>query len=178
MPSLRPWCPNSCRERCGGPAFGTLATATALGITVGTPAGGHHNRLSIVAPGSFLVNIPVGIAAIYVCQRVMPNDTKSTSDKDRKEHNGFDLPGAFLSFASSLALIYGLSTGQEKGWLSPVIAGSFLSSSLGTFYTFIRHEKKNSSAASGSITLQKQGLHPMGTLPADSPTRFLQATTS
>lgn len=123
-----------------GPAFGTLATATALGITVGTPLGGIITGF-LSWHWIFLVNIPVGIAAIYVCQRVMPNDTKITSDKDRKEHNSFDLPGAFLSFASSLALIYGLSTGQEKGWLSPAIAGSFLLF-LGTLYTFIRHEKK------------------------------------
>ncbi len=127
-------------EKVRGPAFGTLATATALGITVGTPLGGIITGF-FSWHWIFLVNIPVGIAAILVCQRVMPNDTKHTKDPEKSDHNGFDILGASLSFASSLALIYGLSTGREKGWLSPLIAGSFLLF-LGTFYTFIRWEKK------------------------------------
>lgn len=125
-------------EKVRGPAFGSLATATALGITVGTPLGGIITGF-LSWHWIFLVNIPVGIAAIIVCQRVMPDDRPSAENGSEKK-NGFDLAGALLSFVSSLTLIYGLSEGKDNGWLSPVIIGSFLLFA-GTFYTFIRHEK-------------------------------------
>jgi EmrB/QacA subfamily drug resistance transporter len=122
-------------ENMRGPAFGTLATAAALGITVGTPLGGIITGLSSWH-WIFLINIPVGIVAMLVCRRVIPNEPKESRATGE---TGFDIPGAMLSFICSLSFIYGLSMGDQRGWTSPLIIGCFIAAAV-SLYGFIYWE--------------------------------------
>jgi len=100
-----------------GPAFGTLATAAALGITVGTPLGGIITGF-LSWHWIFLINIPVGILAIVVCQKAIPDDSR---DSLAAEGKGFDAQGAILSFICSMTMVFGISKGETYGWSSPLI---------------------------------------------------------
>lgn len=93
-----------------GPAFGVLATVAALGITVGTPLGGLLTSYASWR-WAFLINLPVGIAAMLVCRAAIPDDR---SDGDARPP--FDYPGALLSFLGIFLLIYALESGTEHGW--------------------------------------------------------------
>lgn len=118
-----------------GPAFGTLATAAALGITVGTPMGGIITGLSSWH-WIFLINIPVGIMAILVSQKTIPEESRESLATGER---GFDIPGGLLSFICSLSLIFGISRGQFYGWTSPLITGCFIAAAF-SLYGFIAWE--------------------------------------
>jgi EmrB/QacA subfamily drug resistance transporter len=124
-------------ENVRGTAFGTLATAAALGIMVGTPLGGIITGF-VSWHWIFLINIPAGIMAIIACRRIMPDDHVSVQEGHK---GGFDLNGAFLSFICSLSFIYGLNSGQENGWTSPLIILCFAISAV-SLSLFIFWEKK------------------------------------
>lgn len=124
-------------EKMRGPAFGTLATAAALGITVGTPLGGLITGY-FTWHWIFLINLPVGLIAIVVSYWILPREPAESLV--RKE-GAFDMPGALLSFVSSLAFIYAISMGDERGWVSPVII-SCLASSAVSLYLFVAWERR------------------------------------
>lgn len=113
-------------EKVRGTAFGTLATAAALGIMVGTPLGGIITGF-LSWHWIFLINVPAGIMAIICCKRIMPDDHMAGQEK---ETGRFDLKGAVLSFICSLSFIYGLNGGQEYGWTSLLIIVSFAISAV------------------------------------------------
>jgi EmrB/QacA subfamily drug resistance transporter len=112
--------PRHVPERIRGWAFGLLATAAALGLAVGAPAGGVITGY-LSWNWIFLINLPIGIPAILLARKVLPDDeVRSEGDAC----GPFDLPGALLSFAGVLLLILTLNRGRELGWVSPpVIAG-------------------------------------------------------
>lgn len=115
-----------------GPAFGTLATASALGITVGTPLGGVITGLSSWH-WIFLINIPVGIIAILLCRKTIPEESRQSLTTGER---GFDIAGGILSFICSLSLIFGISQGHVYGWTSPLITGCFIAAAC-SLYVFI-----------------------------------------
>lgn len=100
-----------------GTAFGTLATVAALGITLGTPLGGLLTGL-LSWHWAFLINIPIGIAAMMVCHKVLPDDQPLESVVKLPS---FDYAGSALSFTSLLSLIIFLSRLNSEGLRSPVI---------------------------------------------------------
>jgi EmrB/QacA subfamily drug resistance transporter len=104
-------------ERRRGPSYGTLATAAALGITLGTPLGGIITGLSSWH-WIFLINLPVGVAAMLVCHRVIPDDHP---DRSATAPARFDVTGALLVLVGSLGLMLVLSMGEHAGWRSPTI---------------------------------------------------------
>lgn len=105
-----------------GPAFGALATAAALGISVGTPLGGLITGL-LSWHWAFLVNIPIGIVAMIVCNRVLPADPAGA----KTPLPPFDYAGSALSAVALTALIYLFSKLNSLGLASPVIiATTFL----------------------------------------------------
>lgn len=103
-----------------GPAFGALATAAALGISVGTPLGGLITGL-LSWHWAFLINIPIGIAAMMVCKRVLPEDRKTTASASLPT---FDYTGAILSATVLISLIFSLSKINSMGLWSPVVLGA------------------------------------------------------
>ncbi len=109
-----------------GSAFGIAATGASLGLIVGAPLGGLITGL-ISWHWIFIINIPVGMAAIYVAWKVIPKHSKASGGiKEKKK--GFDVTGACLSFFGLLALTYALNRGQELGWESHFIMGLFAAS--------------------------------------------------
>jgi len=97
-----------------GASFGAISTASALGLSLGAPLGGlitTHFTWHFV----FLINIPVGILAVYMIKRHFPRD-----DTPAASHH-FDIPGVFLSFFGLASLLYCLNNGSEHGWTSRLI---------------------------------------------------------
>jgi EmrB/QacA subfamily drug resistance transporter len=120
-----------------GAAYGITSTTAALGITLGTPIGGLLTGL-LSWNWIFLINLPVGIIAIAIAMRVLPDDEPLRRTRIRGE---FDLPGALLSAAASLAFIYALNQTSDLGWVHPVVLGSLaLSIVLGAL--FIMRERR------------------------------------
>jgi len=107
-----------------GRALGLQGTMTYLGLTTGPFLGGWlASQFSWHTV--FFINIPIGLLAIWLSWRVIPNDLPS----ERKEK--FDLYGSFTFMAGLVLLLFALNRGQELGWLSPIILG------LLTFSVFI-----------------------------------------
>ena len=102
-----------------GPAFGALATAAALGISVGTPLGGLITGL-LSWHWAFLINIPIGIVAMLVAKRVLPMD-QSASEKAPLP--SFDYAGSFFSALALVSLIYSFSKLNSLG-LAPTVLGA------------------------------------------------------
>jgi hypothetical protein len=66
----------------------------------------------------FLVNLPL-IAVLPLVPHVLPDDTTTASQR-------LEVRGAALATASSDALIYGLSNGQQQGFGSPGMVLAFV----------------------------------------------------
>ncbi|MGW4898629.1 DHA2 family efflux MFS transporter permease subunit [Kitasatospora sp. NPDC004240] len=74
----------------------------------------------------FLVNLPVGLLALFLAARLLPRDGGA------RAAGRLDLPGLLMLSPGLAALIYGLATGAEAGGLGapaallPVLAGAAL----------------------------------------------------
>jgi EmrB/QacA subfamily drug resistance transporter len=104
-----------------GQALGLQGTMTYLGLTTGPFLGGwlagRFNWHSV-----FFINVPIGLLAIWLSWRVIPNDLPS----ERREQ--FDLYGSFTFIAGLVTLLFALNRGQEWGWFSPLILGLLIGS--------------------------------------------------
>lgn len=123
------------QERRGW-AFGMVATMAGLGVVVGAPLGGVITQY-LNWHWIFLINVPVGIAAIIVAHKVIPGEG---IDKTNKSSSPFDIVGALTSFLGLAALVSGLNKGQEMGWEHPGIIAAFCISGV-LLTTFIIWEK-------------------------------------
>ncbi len=103
-------------ERMRAMGFATMSAA--LGVAVGPTLGGWLAgwwswRLI------FLVNVPLGLLAIPLACKYLPRD------HPKGVPGPFDWAGALLSTTSIVLLIAALNTGDEMGWRSLPILGSF-----------------------------------------------------
>lgn len=97
-----------------GQALGLQATMTYLGLTVGPSLGGWlTSQFSWRAV--FYINVPVGLIALLISQRVIPRDP-ANENAER-----FDLVGAATFMIGLIVLLLGLNQGSEWGWASPII---------------------------------------------------------
>lgn len=89
----------------------------------------------------FLINVPVGIAALFLAARYLPNGKSPHPLK-------LDVRGTFLLIASLTLLIFPLIQGRELDW--PAWTFVMLFASIPTFLLFvwsqIRRDKQNGSA--------------------------------
>jgi EmrB/QacA subfamily drug resistance transporter len=113
------------REKTGM-AFGMFTSASALGITMGAPLGGFITGF-ISWHWIFLVNIPIGIAAIIVARKAIPDEIPHEQDTVGEP---FDFRGAFLSLAAISLLLFSMNNGLEYGWTSIIIISGFVFSAL------------------------------------------------
>lgn len=101
-----------------GRAIGIVAGCESLGITLGRLLGGllieYLNWRWI-----FLVNLPVGLAAIWVSLRVLPDQ------QELEAGGGFDCGGAVLFTLFLGPLLFALNMGEKFGWASAAILGTF-----------------------------------------------------
>ena len=108
------------RER--GTAFGIWGATTGGAVAIGPLAGG------IVTEGLgwrwiFLLNVPIGIAALVVTM-------KKVGESRDPEHGGVDFPGVITFSGGLFLLVYALVRGNTAGWGSVEIVGSLVASAL------------------------------------------------
>jgi EmrB/QacA subfamily drug resistance transporter len=99
-----------------GAALGIWGSVVGLGAIMGPVIGG-----TIVTNYAwewvFLINIPVGIAAIWATLRIVPESFDPTASKK------LDWAGLGLSSVGIFAVVYAMIEGNIKGWTSPLIVG-------------------------------------------------------
>ena len=98
-------------------AIGIWAGTAAIGVGLGPLFGGllleYFDWSSV-----FLVNVPVALVAFLAGMRLVP-------DSRDPDPGRFDVPGALLSIAALVTLIYAVIEAPERGWLDPAILGAF-----------------------------------------------------
>ncbi len=97
-----------------GWAFGITSTSSALGVATGAPLGGIITGY-LSWHWIFLINVPVGIIAIFMAIRNIPDDSRTRETRLEKKER-FDIPGTFLSFAGLITLVYALDISKKMGW--------------------------------------------------------------
>lgn len=101
------------RER--GTAFGIWGAVTGISTALGPVLGGVLTT-GLSWHWIFLVNLPVGIAAIAITLRVV--------GETRPEHaRRIDVPGVIVFTAGLLSLVYGLIRASDHGWTDGVVVG-------------------------------------------------------
>ena len=99
-----------------GQVLGLQATLTYLGLTVGPPLGGWLTD-SFGWPSIFFINVPIGLFAIVMSRRFIPDDEPVA----RAER--FDYPGALAFLVGLTGLMVALNQGHDWGWTSPLTLG-------------------------------------------------------
>lgn len=117
-----------------GKALGLVGTAVALGSLVGPGLGGL-----IVGSASwkliFLINVPIGLAALFFALRLLPKTNRSVSEK-------MDYAGSLLFLLTIVPLFTALNEGLNRGFTDPLILTGFAISIL-SFLAFIVWERKS-----------------------------------
>jgi EmrB/QacA subfamily drug resistance transporter len=113
---------NAFRAGDRGAAFGVFGAVTGIAVAVGPVIGG-----ALVSGLSwrwiFLVNIPVGAAALAITLRKV--------DESRNPHaRRVDLPGLVTFSAGLAALVYGLIRSNEDGWGSSTVVVSLAAAAV------------------------------------------------
>jgi EmrB/QacA subfamily drug resistance transporter len=126
-------------EEQRGQALGLQATMTYLGLTAGPSLGGWLASIfgwRVV----FYINLPVGVAAIWLSWHFIANDT------NYRQSEQFDYLGAVTFLLGLGALLLGLNQGEEWGWFSaPILV--LLSFAIIVLISF--------------IYIERHALHPM-----------------
>ena len=98
-------------------AIGLYTAASVGGVAVGLIAGGILTEWTSWRWVLF-VNVPIGLAALFVARYVLPETTRNRGH--------FDLAGALTSTVGMVALVYGFVHAAESGWNSIGTYGSFV----------------------------------------------------
>ena len=91
-------------------AMGVIGFVLSGGGTAGVLLGGTLTDL-LSWHWIFLVNIPVGIAALLLCRVLLPADAPQRS-------GGLDIAGAITVTASLMLAVYAIVNGNQQGWTS------------------------------------------------------------
>jgi EmrB/QacA subfamily drug resistance transporter len=97
-------------------AISVWGSAGASGLALGVLAGGVLTGL-FSWRAVFFVNVPIVIALVALARRFLPG-------QERRSGGRFDLPGAFLVTAGTMAIVFALVEAPTAGWLSPIAVGS------------------------------------------------------
>lgn len=101
-----------------GRALGLSGTTVAVGSMIGPPLGGF-----IVAVFNweviFLINIPIGIIAFLLGQKLLPKEEIKNKEK-------LDIKGALLFAVSIISLFWAMLSGEKLGWINSKIVLSFI----------------------------------------------------
>ena len=118
-----------------GTALGIWGGTTALAVSTGPLVGG-----ALVDALSwrwiFLVNVPIGLAALVVA-RLRLRESRNPAA------SGVDIRGVALLCPSLFLLVYALIRGNAEGWGSAVIVGCFMASAL-LLVLFVVMERRTS----------------------------------
>lgn len=112
-------------------AMGIYSMALGLAAVGGQLIGGVLVHADIAGLGwrtCFLINVPIGLAALVLTPRLVPESRSSARAR-------LDVPGALLAAAAIVALTLPLIEGRERGWpawtwisfaLAAALAGAFV----------------------------------------------------
>jgi EmrB/QacA subfamily drug resistance transporter len=120
------------RER--GTAFGIWGATTGFAVAVGPLAGGILTD-TLSWRWIFLVNIPVGIAAVVLT-------LLRVGESSDPEHGGVDLAGVLTFSGALFALVFALLRGNDLGWSSAWIVGLLVAGAL-LFAAFLVVESRS-----------------------------------
>ncbi|NMB78067.1 MAG: MFS transporter, partial [Methanomicrobiales archaeon] len=120
-----------------GWALGVLMTIVSVAIAAGPILGGFITEF-LGWHWIFFVNVPVGIAAIILAIRYLPQDIVPA------QSGRFDTAGAVLILAALATLLFPVSQGLYLGWTSPFVLFC-LSASLLLLIILIIHERRSRS---------------------------------
>src|SRR3954468_25088790 len=105
-----------------GVAFGVFGAVTGVAVAVGPVIGGALTS-GLSWRLIFLVNIPVGVAALVITLRAVDE----SRDPDPRPVDYLDLGTFSLGLA---ALVYGLIRSSEDGWSSTTVTGSLIAAAV------------------------------------------------
>jgi len=108
------------RER--GTAFGIWGAVTGISTALGPVLGGVLTS-GLSWHWIFLVNLPVGIAAIVITLRVV--EETQTGNARR-----IDVPGVVVFTAGLLSLVYGLIRASDHGWTDGLVVGCLVAAAV------------------------------------------------
>ncbi len=116
-----------------GQALGLQGMMTYLGLTVGPSLGGLLTT-QFGWRAVFYINVPIGMLALLLSQRVIPLDPP----KEIVER--FDLTGAATFMTGLVLLLLALNQGDSWGWTSPLVLSIAIIASL-TLSVFVFVER-------------------------------------
>ena len=115
-------------------AIGVWAGITGLSLAIGPIVGGALVGSSLGWRWIFLINVPIGLAAIAISTKIVP---ESKAAKPRK----VDFGGQTLIATLLGTLVFGVIEGPHLGWGSPAIIG-VLAVSLAALLGFLAYEPR------------------------------------
>ncbi|WP_312180881.1 MFS transporter [Arthrobacter sp.] len=118
-----------------GQVFGVFGPVLGLGGILGPIIGGGLIEANLFGLGwraVFLVNVPIGLAALIVAWRILP---RRAGDKTV----GVDVVGAAIIVVASALLVLPLNFGQEQDW--PLWTWLSIVAGLGGFVAFAWHQR-------------------------------------
>jgi len=119
-----------------GTAIGIWVGVSAMALAIGPLVGGILTE-QINWSWIFFVNVPVGIVGIIVARLVIDES------RDESEEQRLDLPGLLSSGAGLFALTYALIEGNNYGWSSGRILGSFVVAAAGlALFVVLEHRQR------------------------------------
>ncbi len=108
-------------------AFAVFGPVMGLAAVLGPLLGGGLVSLDVLGSGwraIFLVNVPLGLAAIVAGRQLLPRTEPATPGAR------LDLPSVLLAMGGGIALVYPIIQGREQGWptwcLGMIAAGVLL----------------------------------------------------
>ncbi|GAB4334386.1 MAG: MFS transporter [Dehalococcoidia bacterium] len=110
-------------EQQRGLAIGIWGGVSGLGLIAGPILGGvlvHGNTWQWV----FLINVPIGLAAIALALAFVPESRDDSASRE------IDWPGLVLVSGGLALVLLAFTRANEQGWVSPEIAGSFAAGSI------------------------------------------------
>jgi EmrB/QacA subfamily drug resistance transporter len=102
-----------------GAALGLWGSVVAMGAIVGPILGGLI-ATDYAWEWIFLINVPVGIFAIFATMRIVPESTDPLATRK------FDWGGVLFSGAGIFCIVFASIEGNHWGWTSPLILGLYL----------------------------------------------------
>ena len=118
-----------------GSSYGILTTISSIGVSLGAPLGGF---ITYYASWHwvFLINVPIGIAAIWLSAKYIPSEVK-----EKFSFSGFDFWGALLALFAFTFLILAFNSFDNRGVEAVMPYGALVITAF-LFYFFIMREKK------------------------------------
>ncbi len=135
-------------------AFAVLGATIGLATILGPLLGGALIEADIAGSqwrSIFLVNVPIGVAAIAAALWLLPESKAPYATK-------LDVPGAILSALALLLLILPLTEGRERGWPWWLIAMLVASVPVGALF-FVVQRRKTRDEDSPLVDLRLLDLH-------------------